>query len=196
MLPRLLSVLTLACLLTQGRAEAGAPVRDAQDLSARIDKIIGAHLAKEGIPPAPSADDAEFFRRLSLDLNGRIPALTQLADFLDDTRPHKRRLWIDELLDGPDNAPLYVRHFTHFWRRQLLALTPAQPDAVVAPLEGWLTAQIKANTPYDRLVRGLLTDADAASFYLANENQAENLASRTSRLLLGVKLECAQCHDD
>jgi len=67
---------------------------------------------------------------------------------------------------------------------------------VVAPLEGWLTAQVKANTPYDRLVRGLLTDADAAGFYLANENKPENLASRTSRLLLGVKLECAQCHDD
>jgi hypothetical protein len=42
----------------------------------------------------------------------------------------------------------------------------------------------------------LLTDAEAAGFFLANENKAENLASRTSRLLLGVRLECAQCHDD
>src|SRR5260370_30132280 len=46
------------------------------------------------------------------------------------------------------------------------------------------------------MVRGLLTDANAAGFYLANENKAENLASRSSRLFLGVKLECAQCHDD
>src|SRR5262249_47244565 len=64
------------------------------------------------------------------------------------------------------------------------------------PLEGWLRKQVKANTPYDRLARGLLTDADAAGFFLANENKAEDLASRTSRLLLGVRLECAQCHDD
>jgi hypothetical protein len=56
--------------------------------------------------------------------------------------------------------------------------------------------QIKANTPYDRLVRGLLIDRQAVGFYLANENKAENLATRTSRLFLGVKLECAQCHDD
>ena len=119
-----------------------------------------------------------------------------MADFLEDTRSDKRRLLIDELLDGPDNAPLYVQHFAHFWRRQLLAQTTMQPEAVVAPLEGWLRKQLKANTPYDRLVRGLLTDANAAGFYLANENKAENLASRTSRLLLGVKLECAQCHDD
>jgi hypothetical protein len=192
------SALVLAGLLTLGlKGACGAPpVLDAPALSARIDELIGARLGKEKVPPAPPADDAEFFRRLSLDLNGRIPTSAQLTDFLDDARPDKRRLWIDELLGGPDNAPLYVRHFTHFWRRQLLAQTAAPGDGVVAPLESWLGKQVKANTPYDRLVRGLLTDAGAAGFYLANENKPEDLASRTSRLFLGVKLECAQCHDD
>jgi hypothetical protein len=133
---------------------------------------------------------------LSLDLNGRIPAVTQLVDFLDDTRSDKRRLWVDELLDGPENAPLYVQHFAHFWRRQLLAQTATQPDTVVTPLEGWLRKQLDASTPYDQLVRRLLTDANASGFYLANENKPEDLASRTSRLFLGIKLECAQCHDD
>jgi hypothetical protein len=191
-------VLILAGLLTVGltRASGAPPAQDAQALSARIDELIDLRLAKEKIPPAPPADDAEFFRRLSLDLNGRIPSLVQLTDFLDDSRPDKRRLWIDELLDGADNAPLYTQHFTYFWRRQLLALTPPQPDNVVAPLEGWLRKQVKANTSYARLARGMLADAEAAGFFLANENKAENLASRTSRLLLGVKLECAQCHDD
>jgi hypothetical protein len=190
MLRCLLSVLVLAS------ACGAAPTQDAQALSARIDNLTEAHLASEKVPPAPPADDAEFFRRLSLDLNGRIPSVSQLADFLDDSRQDKRRLWIDELMDGPDNAPLYVQHFTHFWRRQLLAQTPAQPDTVVAPLEGWLRRQIKANAPYDRFARQLLTEAEATGFFLANENKPENLASRTSRLLLGVKLECAQCHDD
>jgi hypothetical protein len=190
--------LILAGLLSLALKSAGAapPVLDAPALSARIDELIGARLAKEKVPPAPAADDAEFFRRLSLDLNGRIPTVAQLADFLDDTRPDKRRLWTDELMDGPGNASLYVRHFTHFWRRQLLAQTAAQGDGVVAPLESWLGKQVRANTPYDRLVRGLLTDAEAAGFFLANENKPEDLASRTSRLFLGVKLECAQCHDD
>ena len=192
------SVVVLTGLLTLGltRASGASPAQDAQALSARIDELIGLRLAKEEIPPAPSADDAEFFRRLSLDLNGRIPSLTQLVDFLDDTRSNKRRQWVDELLDGPDNAPLYIEHFAHFWRRQFLALTTMQSEAVVVPLEGWLRKQITANAPYDRMVRGLLTDSNAASFYLANENKAENLASRSSRLFLGVKLECAQCHDD
>jgi Protein of unknown function (DUF1553)/Protein of unknown function (DUF1549) len=182
--------------LSPNRAFGVPPQQDAQALSARIDELIDLRLAKDGIPPAPLADDAEFFRRLSLDLNGRIPTVTQLVDFLDDTRPDKRRLSIDELLDGPENAPLYVQHFAHFWRRQLLAQTGKQPDTVVAPLEGWLRKQLTANTPYDQLVRRLLTDANASGLYLANENKAENLASRTSRLFLGIKLECAQCHDD
>jgi hypothetical protein len=192
-----IAVLAAAGLLSQGQDKArGAGVLDAQALSARIDKRIDERLAKEKVPPAPPADDAEFFRRLSLDLNGRIPPYSQLADFLDDSRKDKRRLWIDELMDGQDNAPLYVRHFTWFWRRQLLAQTPRQADTVVAPLEAWLSRQVKANTSYDRLARGLLTDPRAEGFFVANENKAETLAGRTSRLLLGVRLECAQCHDD
>jgi hypothetical protein len=210
MLRHLLSVLVVAGLLTLGltRACGTDPVQDAvgrignprstdaQALAGRIDELIGLRLTKEEIPPAPTTDDAEFFRRLSLDLNGRIPTVPQLQDFLDDTRLDKRWLWIDELLDGPDNASLYVQHFTHFWRQQLLAQTPAQPDSVVAPLASWLRKQVKANTRYDRLAKNLLTDPEAVGFFVANENKPENLASRTSRLLLGVKLECAQCHDD
>jgi hypothetical protein len=55
---------------------------------------------------------------------------------------------------------------------------------------------VKANAPYDRIVRGLLTDPEASGFLQANENKPENLAAAASRLFLGVKLECAQCHDD
>jgi hypothetical protein len=198
MLRQSLRALALVALVSFGmqRCSGGPPAQDTEALSARIDELIGTRLAKEKIPPAPAADDTEFFRRLSLDLNGRIPSLSQLADFLDDARTDKRRQWIDELLDGSDYAPLYVRHFTHFWRRQLLALTPAKSDSVVVPLEGWLSKQVKMNTPYDRLMRGLLTDPEAVGFFLANQNKPENLASRTTRMFLGIKLECAQCHDD
>ena len=193
--PMLRAILALL-VLGAGTVAGGPPVRDARTLAARIDELVSARLAKEGVSAAPAADDAEFFRRLSLDLNGRIPTLAQLNDFLDDDRPNKRRLWVDELLQGPDNVALYVGHFTRFWRRQLLAHTPPVPPEVVAPLEGWLHKQIQANTPYDRMIRALLTDPAAGAFFQANENKPENLAARTSRLLLGVRLECAQCHDD
>jgi hypothetical protein len=199
-MPRLSRSLFLASglllVVGAGNAAPPGPLLDARALSARIDECIEVRLAREGVPPAPPADDAEFFRRLSLDLNGRIPSLAQLLDFLDDTRADKRRLWSDELLDGRDNNPLYVNHFTNVWRRRLLAHTPAQAAAVAGPLEGWLRKQVKADAPYDRIVRGLLTDPEAAGFLQANENKPENLAAAVSRLFLGLKLECAQCHDD
>ncbi len=103
-------------------------------MTSRIDELIEARLAAVGVPPASIADDAEFFRRLSLDLNGRIPTVVQLRDFLDDDRPEKRLNWVDELMDGANNAGLYTRHFTNVWRRILLWSTPAQP-AVAGSLE-------------------------------------------------------------
>ena len=164
-------------------------------MASRIDELVEARLATAGVPPASLADDAEFFRRLSLDLNGRIPTVVQLRDFLDDDRPDKRLRWVDELMDGPNNAALFTKHFTNVWRRTLLWSTPAQP-AVVGSLEGWLTRQIKANTSYDRLVRAVLTDPGADAFFVANQRMPESLAARTTRLFLGVKLECVQCHND
>ena len=188
--------LTACLLLVAAATSAAPPVRDARTLSARIDELIEAPLRREGVPPAPVADDAEFFRRLSVDLNGRIPSVAQLTDFLDDPRPDKRRLWADELLDGRDNAPLYVNHFANVWRRRLLANTPPQPLAAVGPLEAWLRRQLQTDAPYDRIARGLLTDPGAAGFWQAHEDKPENVAGATARLFLGVKLECAKCHDD
>jgi hypothetical protein len=188
-------MLAPALLLALSAVPASSGACDAVTLSARIDQWIETRLAREGVSPAPLADDAEFFRRLSLDLNGRIPSALQLADFLDDSRPDKRRLWTDELLDGRDNAPLYANHFTNVWRRRLLSLVAPQPRDVVGPLEAWLQRQLEADTPYDRLVRGLLTDSGAAGFRKAYEDKPENLAGVTARLFLGVRLECAQCHN-
>src|SRR5215471_1343057 len=189
-------LLTLTLLLPAGR-EGGAPAAktpgaalDAAALSARIDEHIAARWKQQGVQPAAPADDAEFFRRLSLDLNGRIPSVAQLKDFLDDTRPDKRRLWVDELLGGPDNEALYAEHFARSWRRLLLAHAASRQAAVLAPrLEDWVRKQIKARTPYDRFVRELLTEPEAAPFYLAHESKPENLAGSTARLFLGIKLD-------
>ena len=66
-------------------------------LAARIDQRIIASWNKD-VKPAPLADDAEFFRRVHLDLAGRIPSIVEIRDFLDDPRPEKRRLWVERIL--------------------------------------------------------------------------------------------------
>ncbi len=186
--------------------------KEVQALAAKIDQRLGAAWDKD-VKPAPLADDAEFFRRAHLDLAGRIPSVTEARDFLEDDRPDKRRLWVDRILQAdPDDASYrdaYVGHFANVWRAWLLAQTNQQALQQQPSLELWLRQRLKANVGYDRLVRDLLTqqagpanpglggpaDGTAAAFYQANENRPENLAGSTARLFLGVKLECAQCHD-
>jgi hypothetical protein len=174
---------------------ADAPL-DAGALSGRIDARLAARQAKDGVRTAPRADDAEFFRRLCLDLIGRIPIVAELKDFLDDDRADKRTRWADELLDGPDYAGLCAAHFATRWRKLLLARAGANARVVAPKLEAWLARRLRQNTPYDRLVRELLTGADGQAFDRAYDNKPANLAGSTARLFLGVKLECAQCHDD
>jgi hypothetical protein len=179
-------------------------------LAAKIDERVAAAWAKD-VQPAALADDAEFFRRVHLDLAGRIPSVTEVRDFLDDDRPDKRRFWVDRILQAdPDDSSYkdaYVNHFANVWRAWLMAQTNQQALFQQPGLEAWLWQRLKANVGYDQLVRDLLTQpvagnqgfnqagASAAAFYQANEFKPENLAGSTARLFLGVKLECAQCHN-
>jgi hypothetical protein len=184
--------------------------KDVETLAATIDERIAAAWGKD-VQPAAAADDAEFFRRVHLDLAGRIPSVTEIRDFLDDDRPDKRRLWVDRILrsDSEDHSyrDAYVSHFTNVWRAWLLSHTEQQAQFQQPALEAWLRQRLRANVGYDRLVRELLTqpvggnqgfgatEGSAAVFYQANEFKPENLAGSTARLFLGVKLECAQCHN-
>src|SRR5262249_34857488 len=190
-------------------APAVKPLPDALRLAVRIDQLIAAGYAAKGAQPAQVADDAEFLRRVYLDLAGRIPRAFEGRDFLEDASTHKRlRVW-GSLLE----SPAYVNHFTNIWRSLLLPQSSNAQVAIDLPgFEGWLRRKLRDNTPYDALVRELLTasasapslrrnrmmalaDPTPAAFYQANELKPENLAGSTSRLFLGIKLECAQCHD-
>ena len=158
----------------------------------RIDHLVAARWAAEGIQPAPLAGDAEFARRVYLDLTGRVPSVAQMRRFLKDPAPDKRRRLIDELLDGGG----YVQHFTNVWRAILLPDNPTAANNVAlrAGFEDWLRKQLAANAPYDDMVRAILRPGGQRAFYLSRENKPENLAAATTRLFLGIKLECAQCH--
>jgi hypothetical protein len=186
-----------------------APAQEPQKLAAKIDELISAGLAGEGVQPAALADDAEFLRRVYLDLAGRIPVTKDVRDFLDDKTPDKRSRLIERLLE----SGLYVHHFSNVFRALLLPQNNNPEGQLLIPgFEAWLRLRIGKNQPYDELVREILTgptmaamqnrnrmrvpqEPTPAAFYQANERKPENLAAATSRLFLGIKLECAQCHD-
>ena len=207
--PVILSLMILcpSAARAAGPAKGRHPVLGAAELAARIDRLIGDRLKERNVPPAPVVGDAAFIRRVFLDLAGRIPSILEVRDFLDDDRPDKRRIWVDLLLRGlrkGDHGDTYSDHFASLWRHWLVPHGEnEQGNYPGPPFENWLRRQFRDNVSYDRLVRSILTaaanrrgDDNASAFYLANENKAENLAAATARQFLGLKLECAQCHDD
>jgi hypothetical protein len=184
-----------------------SPPDDVAALAARIDQLIEAGWTENHALPAPLANDAEFIRRVYLDVAGRIPQVAEVHKFLDDKAPNKRRALVEELLQGPH----YVNHFTNVWRALLLPQNNNQQVQFFSgQIEGWVRQRLRDNKPYDEMVRELLTapvafnrggfrpgdvNNGAVAFYQVNESKPENVAAAASRLFLGIKLECAQCHN-
>src|SRR5262249_19245368 len=89
---------------------------DERRLAAKIDEIILGKLASKNIKAADPAGDAEFLRRIHLDLGGRIPRVQEVRDFLDDKTPDKRERAVADLLGRAS----YVNHMTATWRNLLV----------------------------------------------------------------------------
>jgi hypothetical protein len=174
-----------------------APLADAE-LTQRIDDSLARLWQANGIKPVQEANDAEFMRRIYLDLTGRIPSVSEAQAFLEDSAPNRRELLVDRLLAHRDHAT----HLAAVWRSVLLPST-VDLSRVGGPakFDQWLADRFADNTPYDQLVRELLlaegrvTESGPLLFYAALKLNPEELAARTSRAFLGVRMDCAQCHD-
>jgi hypothetical protein len=200
----------IAFVLAWAPPQAIGQEAGARALADRIDRALEAVWKSEGIQPAEPATDAEFFRRLSLDLTGCIPPAADVRAFLKDNDPDKRRKATDRLL----SSPRFIHHQTNLWRDRLLpAANGPQVERWRLELEAWLREQFRKHVPYDRMVRELLTTSVRVTpetpngrpdrpgeptplpFYRAAEFKADLLGAGIARVFLGINLECAQCHD-
>ncbi len=182
----------------------------AAKVTALIDRHLDKSWAANGVKPALVADDAEFLRRLSLDVIGRTPRVAEVRAFLAEPSPTKRTDAAARLVQMPAHAA----HFARTTRAEWLPGSFNGFDGRQANVfQTWLQDQFARNTPADELARTLITanvrlgqrgrvatESDAetdqiANFYQANEGKPETIASALSRTLMGVTIECAQCHD-
>jgi hypothetical protein len=169
------------------------------ELVAEIDALLQRLWREQDVTPAEPASDAELLRRVYLDLAGRTPTVAEVRDYLNDRDADRYVSLVDRLLGSPDHAT----HLATVWRTFLL------PEGVdlsrfggVGAFDEWLSGRFGANVPYDRLVRelllaeGRLSQSGPLLFYSAAKLDADQLAARTARVFLGMRLDCAQCHDD
>jgi hypothetical protein len=184
-------------LLLPAAAPGDAPLHE------RIDKAIAGPVGAGSPRPdvarkaAGPASDAEFLRRIYLDLTGTIPTAAEARAFLTDHSPAKRAALIDRLLASPEHA----RHMATVLDVMLME---RRRDKHVprAQWQEYLRTSVAANKPWDVLVREILSadGADpkqrpAAKFYLDRDAEPNLLTRDISRLFLGTNLQCCQCHD-
>jgi hypothetical protein len=160
-----------------------------------IDRLAWDKLERLGIEPSPLASDAEFLRRVYLDTIGTLPTPKEARTFLADSSPDKRAKLIDHLLERPEYADYWTMKWLDLLRADQLVISP---QGTVA-MQRWLHRHFRENRPFDEFARDLLTaqgntSAEGPGSFYKILTQPDEAARSISQLLLGVRIECAQCH--
>jgi hypothetical protein len=161
-----------------------------------IDRGVFAKLNRMRISPSEPCTDAEFIRRVFLDTIGVLPTPAEVGAFMADSSPDRRDRIVDGLLNRPE--------FYDFWTLKFADILRANGRLIQAKgtyvFTRWIRAQLEQNTPMDQLVRELLT-ADGSAFknpaanYYRISRDPENSVETTAQLFLGVRIQCAKCHN-
>lgn len=164
-----------------------------------IDQQIRQGWSDNEIQASPVAGDEEWVRRVYLDLVGRIPTLTEAREFLADKNPRKRAILVDALLENED----YVRNFTTIWTNNSIGRGAPQRVSRTG-MEKFYREAFAKNRPWNEIVVDILTasghyeENGAVNYILAQmqmPDDAVQLTAMTTRLFLGLQVQCTQCHN-
>ena len=170
-------------------AYASLPVQN------EIDRLAYARHKRMGLLVSERCSDSTFLRRASLDLLGKLPGPERARAFLDDDSPDKRNRLVERLLADPAWADHWAVKFGDLLRPNVKRVG-VKP---VLLLDDWLRRRLRANVSYAALVRELLTAQGSSHAYgpiaiWRHKREPAEMGAYVSRIFLGVRLECAQCH--
>lgn len=182
--------------------EVGADVSGIEPALARVNAVLATQWKAAAVTAARHAPELQVLRRLSLALQGTVPSLQEIRQFEADERPDRLAHWTRRMLADP-------RFADYFAERLARSLVGTEKGQFVVFRRGrfvdWLSEQLHKNTPWDELVRtmisqtGLWTGNPAVNFVTAAVNEGDvdenKLAGKTVRAFLGQRIDCAQCHD-
>ena len=164
----------------------------------KIDELVAAKWERMKIKPSDLCSDADFLRRVYLDLTGLPPSAEDVRTFLADTRPvrEKRDAVVDKLIGAPE----FVDYWTNKWANLLQVNSKFLGGEGAKKFQDWIRKQVEANTPYDQFVREIVTatgsnkDNPAASYWKTLREPAEAMEN-TTHLFLATRFNCNKCHD-
>lgn len=161
-----------------------------------IDRLANDKLKQLQIPPSPLCSDDEFLRRVTLDLAGRLPSIDETTHFLQDSSPNKRELLVDRLLASSDHAA--------FWSLKWADVLRVNSNKLKSPgvykFLQWIYAGVYNDQPLDAFARELLTsqgsvfENPSANYWRASRDPTDAVET-TAQLFLGIRIQCAKCHN-
>jgi len=169
---------------------AGAPRRNF------IDEMVLAKLAELRLPPTSRCSDADFLRRASIDTIGTLPTAAEAKAFLADTAPDKRDKLIKSLLARPE----FVDYWSYKWSDVMLISGKRLRPPAVKAFYDWIHKNVEQNTPWDEMVRQVLTakgsshENGATNFYAIHQ-LPEEMTENVSQAFLSLSIGCARCHN-
>jgi hypothetical protein len=196
------SALLLTVVAASCAAPGATPALSPQPLPApTVDDLIAQSWRSAGVTPAPAASDLEFLRRVTLDLDGRVPTLAEAKAYLAEPSPDRRARQVDRLLRSPE----FSEHWADLYAELLFGEEgkPARFQRKYDPA-AYLVRAFEENRPWNRVAGELLTasgdvrDNGAVAFIasrLRGGGGAEAIAGSVARVFLGLQIQCAQCHD-
>lgn len=161
-----------------------------------VDRHVFEKLRQHRINPSPLADDTVFVRRAFLDLLGLIPTADEARRFVADPRPGKRAELIDTLLERPE----FADHWALKWSDLLRNEEKTLDRKGVQTFHEWIRLSIAEGRPFDQFVRDLIaargsTYSSPAANYWRAMREPFMRAESTAQVFLGVRLQCAKCHN-
>ncbi|MCE9607522.1 MAG: DUF1553 domain-containing protein [Planctomycetia bacterium] len=164
----------------------------------KIDELTSAKWKRMKIVPSDICNDADFMRRVSIDLTGLPPTAEDVNAFLADTRATQIKR--DALVDKLIGSETFVDHWTNKWADLLQVNPKFLGNDGAKQLRDWIRKEVAANTPYDQFVKKILTaggsnrENPAAAYYKILRDPADTMEN-TTHLFLAVRFNCNKCHD-
>ncbi len=162
-----------------------------------IDALVNEKLKKLRITPSELCSDAEFVRRVSIDICGIVPTAQEVSQFIGDPDPDKREKYVDKLLARKEFVEIWVMKWS-----ELLQIRSTQQVSYKATLlyYNWIQEQISNNVPVDEMIRKLLgseggTFTNASTNFYQNEQDNLKIAENVAQVFMGMRIQCAQCHN-
>jgi hypothetical protein len=161
-----------------------------------IDDLVLEKLAELNLPPSAPTTDSEFIRRAFLDTIGLLPTAKEVRDFLAADAATKRADLIEKLLERPE----FVDYWTYKWSDLLLVSSARLNARAVRSYYLWVRRQVELNTPWDKLVRSVVTaqgstfENGAANFFVLHDDP-RTMAETATQAFMGMSVGCAKCHN-